>query len=105
MDESTYAFHRFVQGLPPARALAAAEAVNERQDEEDLLVAKPRTITELRWRLKQSESKFGALPLSELEGMSDEIAGWAVTISDRLRHPLMAAFRQALEAGVRYGYL
>ena len=37
--------------------------------------------------------------------MADEIAGYAVTISERLRYPLMAAFRQALEAGIRYGYL
>ena len=69
------------------------------------IVAKPRTITELRWRLKQSEAKFGTVPLVELEGMADEIAGWAVTIPERLRYPLMAAMRQALEAGVRYGYL
>jgi integrase len=37
--------------------------------------------------------------------MADEIAGYAVTLSERLRYPLMAAFRQALEAGIRYGYL
>ena len=37
--------------------------------------------------------------------MADEIAGYAVTISERLRYPLMAAFRQALEAGIRYGYM
>ena len=73
--------------------------------ERHAIVAKPRTITELRWRLKQSEAKFGTVPLVELEGMADEIAGWAVTIPERLRYPLMAAFRQALEAGVRYGYL
>jgi len=73
--------------------------------ERHAIVAKPRTISELRWRLKQSQEKFGEIPLSELERMSDEIAGWAVTISDRLRHPLMAAFRQALEAGIRFGYL
>ena len=73
--------------------------------ERHAIVAKPRTITELRWRLKQSEAKFGTVPLTELEGMADEIAGFAVTISERLRYPLMAAFRQALEAGVRYGYL
>ena len=59
--------------------------------ERHAIVAKPRTITELRWRLKQSEAKFGAVPLVELEGMADEIAGFAVTISDRMRHPLMAA--------------
>jgi hypothetical protein len=28
-----------------------------------------------------------------------------VTLSERLRYPLMAAFRQALEAGIRYGYM
>ncbi len=43
--------------------------------ERHAIVAKPRTITELRWRLKQSEAKFGTVPLAELEGMSDEIAG------------------------------
>src|SRR5262249_4694602 len=73
--------------------------------ERHTIVAKPRTITELRWRLKQSEEKFGSTPLADLEYMSDEIAGWYVGVSDRLRHPLMAALRQALEAGVRYGYM
>ncbi len=56
--------------------------------ERHAIVAKPRTITELRWRLKQSEAKFGTVPLVELEGMADEIAGWAVTIPERLRYPL-----------------
>jgi len=73
--------------------------------ERHAIVAKPRTIAELRWRLKQSESNFGEIPLAELEGMADEIAGYAVTLSERLRYPLMAAFRQALEAGIRYGYM
>jgi integrase len=73
--------------------------------ERHAIVAKPRTITELRWRLKQSEERFGEIRLVELEGMADEIAGYAVTLSERLRYPLMAAFRQALEAGVRYGHM
>ena len=34
--------------------------------ERHAIVAKPRTITELRWRLKQSEEKFGEIPLAEL---------------------------------------
>jgi len=55
--------------------------------------------------LKQSEAKFGSTPLADLEQMSDEIAGWYVGVSERLRHPLMAALRQALDAGVRYGYM
>ena len=37
--------------------------------------------------------------------MADEIAGFAVGLSERLRYPIKAAFRQALEAGVRYGYM
>ena len=49
---------------------------------------------ELRWRLKQSEAKFGAIPLAELEGMADEIAGYAVTLPERIGYPLMAAFRK-----------
>jgi integrase len=73
--------------------------------ERHAIAAKPRTVTELRWRLKQSEAKFGTVRLVELEGMTDEIAGFAVSLPERLRYPLMAAFRQALEAGVRYGYL
>jgi integrase len=55
--------------------------------------------------LKQSEEKFGDVPLAELEGMADEVAGYAATIAERLRYPLMTAFRQALEAGIRYGYM
>ena len=70
--------------------------------ERHAIVAKPRTITE---RLKQSAAKFGTVPLVELEGMADEIAGFAVGLSERLRYPIKAAFRQALEAGVRYGYM
>lgn len=64
------------------------------------MVAKPRTITELRWRLKQSQGVFGDVPLAELEGMADEIAGFLLSLGERLRYPIMAAFRQALEAGV-----
>ena len=70
--------------------------------ERHAIVAKPRTITE---QLKQSAAKFGTVPLVELEGMADEIAGFAVGLSERLRYPIKAAFRQALEAGVRYGYM
>ena len=94
-----------LNGRPVARRDLTYSDLVEVFLERHAIVAKPRTITELRWRLKQSEAKFGTVPLVELEGMADEIAGYAVTISERLRHPLMAAFRQALEAGVRYGYL
>jgi hypothetical protein len=68
-------------------------------------VAKPRTIAELRWRLEQSQEKFGMVPLAELEGMADDLAAFSVGLSERLRYPIMAALRQALEAGIHYGYM
>jgi integrase len=94
-----------LDGRPAARRDLTFSGLVDVFLERHAIVAKPRTVTELRWRLKQSEAKFGTVPLVELEGMADEIAGWAVTITDRLRYPLVAALRQALEAGVRYGYL
>jgi len=94
-----------LQGRPGARRDITYSELVEVFLERHAIVAKPRTISELRWRLKQSEAKFGTVPLAELEGMSDEIAGWAVTLGERVRYPLMAAMRQALEAGIRYGYL
>jgi len=94
-----------LRGRPVARRDLTYSGLVEVFLERHAIVAKPRTITELRWRLKQSEEKFGTIPLAELEGMADEIAGWAVTLGERVRYPLMAAMRQALEAGIRYGYL
>lgn len=94
-----------LNGRPVARRDLTYSDLVEVFLERHAIVAKTRTITELRWRLKQSQAKFGTVPLAELEGMADEIAGYAVTIPERLRYPLISAFRQALEAGVRYGYL
>ena len=94
-----------LNGRPVARRDLTYSGLVEVFLERHAIVAKPRTITELRWRLKQSEQKFGSISLGELEGMADEIAGWAVTLGERVRYPLMAAMRQALEAGIRYGYL
>jgi integrase len=94
-----------ISGTPKARRDLTFSDLVEVFLERHAIVAKPRTIVELRWRLKQSQAKFGSVPLAELEGMSDEIAGFAVSLPPRLRHPLMAAFRQALEAAIRYGYL
>ena len=94
-----------LDGRPAARRDLTFSGLVDVFLERHAVVAKPRTIAELRWRLNQSEAKFGTVPLVELEGMADEIAGWAVSLSERLRYPIMAALRQALEAGVRYGYL
>jgi hypothetical protein len=40
---------------------------------------------------RQAEKEVRSIPLVELKGMVDEIAGYAVTITGRLRDPLMAA--------------
>ena len=94
-----------MNGRPTARRDLTFSELVEVFLERHAIVAKPRTIGELRWRLKQSEKEFGRVPLAELECMSDEIAAFAVSTPERLRHPLIAALRQALEAGVRYGYM
>ena len=94
-----------LSGRPAARRDLTFSELIEVFLERHAIVAKPRTITELRWRLKQAEAKFGTTSLADLERMTDEIAGFAVGISERLRYPLMAALRQCLEAGIRYGYM
>ena len=73
--------------------------------ERHAIVAKPSTIYELRWRLKQSATVFGTTRLAELENMSDEIAAWRTTLPERSGYGIMQAFRQCCEAGVRYGYM
>jgi integrase len=68
-------------------------------------VAGPRTIRTLRERLARPLAEFGDVPLVELERMTDELAGFAARLPDRYRYSVVAALRQTLEAGVRYGYL
>jgi integrase len=45
------------------------------------------------------------VPLADLEGMTDEIAGFSAGLPERYRYSVVSALRQTLEAGVRYGYL
>lgn len=68
-------------------------------------IASPRTIRTLRERLQRPLRSFKEVPLSEVEGMADELAGFAAGLPDRYRHAVVLALRQTLEAGVRYGYL
>jgi hypothetical protein len=37
--------------------------------------------------------------------MTDEVADFIAQLPDRWRHPVVLAFRQTLDAGIRYGYL
>ena len=68
-------------------------------------IATPRTIRALRERLKRPLDDFGDDSVADLERMTDEIAGFAARLPDRYRYSVMAAFRQACEAGVRYGHM
>lgn len=68
-------------------------------------VAKPATIATLRWRMKRPLEDFGDTVLVELERMTDEIAGFAASLSERFRYSVMAAFRQTCAAGIRYRYM
>jgi hypothetical protein len=52
-----------LNGRPAARRDLTYSQLVEVFLERHAIVAKPRTITELRWRLKQSEEKFGEIPL------------------------------------------
>ncbi len=92
-------------GVPAARRdLTFSELVNvflERHGK----VTSPRTIRTLRERLQRPLGMFGTVPLADLEGMTDDVAAFVLTLPERFRHPVMLAFRQTLEAGVRYGYI
>lgn len=68
-------------------------------------IASARTIETLRGRLARPLKDFGAVPLADVEGMTDELAGFAAALPDRYRYSVVSALRQTLEAGVRYGYL
>lgn len=68
-------------------------------------VATDRTIRTLRERLQRPLKRFGDVPLADLEGMADDVAQFVAALPARYRHPVVLAFRQAVEAGVRYGYL
>jgi hypothetical protein len=57
-----------LNGKPIARRDPTLSDLVEVFLERHAIVAKPRTVTELRWRLKHSEAKFGTVPLIELEG-------------------------------------
>ena len=67
-------------------------------------IRKPATIKTLRWRMKRPMDDFGDTALSDLERMTDEIAGFAARQPES-RHSVMSAFRQTCETGVRYGYM
>ena len=68
-------------------------------------VRAPGTIRTLRERMRRPLDAYGDVTLSELEGMSGELADFRATLPPRYAHAVMRTLRQVLAAGVRYGYL
>lgn len=66
---------------------------------------RPRTIATLRERLRHATRAYGDVTLRELERMAGELADWQARLPERSRYGIAQALRQALEAGVRWGYI
>jgi hypothetical protein len=89
---------------PPTPELTLAELV-ELYLERHAASVRPRTILELRKRLRYAVAAFGDVPLRDLERMSGELASWRTRLPERSRYGVTQALKQALEAGCRWGYL
>jgi integrase len=63
------------------------------------------TIKTLTHRLGYATAAFGDLQLAELERRVPEIAAWIGTLPAGSRYGIVQAFRQALEAAVRWGHI
>jgi hypothetical protein len=62
--------------------------------------AAPATITRLTYMLKKATAAFGEVPLRQL--LPDEVGAWAKRLPEGHRHDAMVAFRQVLNAAVRW---
>ena len=62
--------------------------------------ASPATIARLKAMLKKATTAFGDVRLRELQ--PDETGAWAKRLPERHRHDAMVAFRQVLNAAVRW---
>jgi integrase len=66
---------------------------------------RPRTIQELRKRLRYATAAFGHVPLRDLERMSGELASWRAKLSAGSRYGAMQALKQTLGAACQWGYM
>ena len=94
-----------LDGRTPTRRDLSLQELADVFLERHAKITQPRTIQSLRERLKRPLEDFGDMPVTELERMTDEIAGFAAKLPDRYRYSVMSALRQTFAAGVRYGYL
>lgn len=65
----------------------------------------PGTKRTLEERLAPARDVFGEWTLRELEGAAADVAAWRAGLGDGSRYRLTSAFRQALGAAVRWGYI
>ena len=94
-----------LRGEAVRRQLTLAEFVPVYLERHAATGVRERTIATLRQRLGCPVAAFGDIPLSELERMSGEVASWQATLPERSRYGIVQAFRQALGAAVRWGYM
>jgi hypothetical protein len=83
-----------LHGRPTARRDLTLQGLADVFLERHGTIAKPRTIETLRGRLSRPLAKFGTVPLSDLEGMTDELAGFASTLPERYRYSVVSALRR-----------
>ena len=62
-------------------------------------VAKPATIKTLRWRMKRPLDEYGDILLTDLEHMTDDLAGFAARQPERFRHAVMSGAATDLRGG------
>jgi hypothetical protein len=55
--------------------------------------------------MRRPLDEYGDVALTELEGMSEELADWRTTLPPRYAHKVMGVMRQVLGAGVRWRLL
>jgi integrase len=95
-----------LRGEPaPAPELTLAEFVPLYLERHAGTGVRPRTISDLRKRLKYATRAYGEVPLCELERMGGELATWQARLPERSRYGIVSALRQTLGAATRWGYM
>lgn len=84
-------------GKPAARRDLTLQELADVFLERHGTVATARTVGTLRGRLVRPLRDFGTTPLSDLDGMTDELAAFAAALPDRYRYSVMSAFRQTIK--------
>ena len=93
-----------INGKPRVEPLSLAEFVPVFLERHGTTVA-PKTKQTLRERLLVAEREFGTVMLTDLQHQVDAVAGWSATLPERSRFAYVAAFRQCLDAAIRWGHI